>query len=275
MPDRAESIGPGAGSSSLGTRLGAGFHSRLDRVVGVAAILAGLLAWELYGRAQETSLFVPTVGETIGALSRLLRTAEFWGGYRETFVPFLWGWMAAIVVGVALGLVVGQSGVARRLSAPYVAFLNALPISTLVPIVVVAMGIGVLARSTVVFLFAIVEVLLSTAAGVRYIGRDVHEMSRSFGMTGLKRFRRVVLPGAMPGIMAGVRIGTGRAVVGMVVVEFLLVSVGVGRLVNRFKDSFSSPELYAVVVTLAIFGLGVLAAVRRLELYVLRWRPGG
>jgi ABC-type nitrate/sulfonate/bicarbonate transport system permease component len=274
VPDQADSIDARVESSAR-TRLGAGFQSRLPRLVGAAGILAGFIGWELYGRAQETNLFVPTVGETLGALSRLVTMGEFWTSYQQTLVPFLYGWVAALIVGVALGLVIGQSGIARRLSAPYVAFLNALPISTLVPLVVVAMGIGILARSIVVFLFAIVEVLLSTAAGVRYIGDDINEMSRSFGMTGVKRFRRVVLPGAMPGIMAGVRVGTGRAVVGMVVVELLLVSVGVGKLINRFRSGFTSPELYAVVLTLAIIGLGVLAAVRRLEVYALRWRPGG
>jgi ABC-type nitrate/sulfonate/bicarbonate transport system permease component len=142
----------------------------------------------------------------------------------------------------------------------------------LVPVVVVALGIGMVARSTVVFLFAFFEVLLSTAAGVRYIGDDIREMARSFGMGPLRRFRRIVLPGAMPAIMAGLRIGTGRAVVGMVVMEFLLVSVGVGRLVSRFRARFDSPALYALVFSLAVFGLVALALMRRLEVRTLRWR---
>jgi ABC-type nitrate/sulfonate/bicarbonate transport system permease component len=76
----------------------------------------------------------------------------------------------------------------------------------------------------------------------------------------------------MPAIMAGMRIGTGRAVVGMVVMELLLVSVGVGRLVSRFRAGFDSPNLYALVFTLAVFGLLALAVMRRLEIYALRWR---
>jgi ABC-type nitrate/sulfonate/bicarbonate transport system permease component len=76
----------------------------------------------------------------------------------------------------------------------------------------------------------------------------------------------------MPAIMAGLRIGTGRAVVGMVVMELLLVSVGVGRLIIRYRALFQADLLYALVVTLAIFGLVALAAMRRLENYVLRWR---
>jgi ABC-type nitrate/sulfonate/bicarbonate transport system permease component len=134
------------------------------------------------------------------------------------------------------------------------------------------MGFGILARSSVVFLFGVFQVLLSTSAGVGYIGEDVREMAKSFGMGRLRQFRRVILPGAMPGIMAGIRIGTGRAVVGMVVMELLLVTVGVGRLVSRYRARFEAPELYAVVFTLAVFGYVALAVMRRFETNALRWR---
>lgn len=251
-----------------------GLRSLLEpsRLVGAAAILGGFLLWEFYGRSLETNIFFPTVGQMVTALVDLLQTPDFWDAYRQTLTPFLYGWISAMAAGVLVGLAIGLSQTIRQLTAPYVAFLNALPVSVLVPVVVVAMGIGMVARSTVVFLFAFFEVLLSTAAGVRYIGDDIREMARSFGMGPLRRFRRIVIPGAMPAIMAGLRIGTGRAVVGMVVMELLLVSVGVGRLVSRFRARFDSPSLYALVLTLAVFGLVALAVMRRLEVRALRWR---
>lgn len=254
-----------------------GGRDLLDRwgrkMVGVGAVAAALAAWELYARSLESNLFIPTLSQVIGALVRLAGTADLWLAYRQTLVPFAWGWLLALAAGIPLGLLVGQSRLARGLSMPYLAFLNALPISTLVPVVVIAFGIGLLARATVVFLFAIVDVVLTTAAGVRYVDRDLVEMARSFGMSRFARFRRVIFPGSMPGILAAIRVGTGRAIVGMVVMELLLVSVGVGRLISRFKDGFESPELYAVVLSLALFGLGALALVRRLEVRALRWRP--
>jgi ABC-type nitrate/sulfonate/bicarbonate transport system permease component len=128
------------------------------------------------------------------------------------------------------------------------------------------------ARSTVVFLFAIVDVVLTTASGVRFIDDDLFDMGKSFGLRRLKRFTRIILPGAAGGIAAAVRVGTGRAVVGMVVMELLLVSVGVGRLISRYKDSFQAPRLYAVVLSLAIFALAVQAVLRSLERRALEWR---
>lgn len=251
-----------------------GLRSLLEpsRLVGAVAILGGFLLWEFYGRWLETNIFFPTFGQMFVALVDLMQTPDFWDAYRQTLVPFVYGWISAMAAGVLVGLAIGLSHTLRQLTAPYVAFLNALPVSVLVPVVVVALGIGILARSTVVFLFAFFEVLLSTAAGVRYIGDDIREMARAFGMGPLRRFRRIVIPGAMPAIMAGLRIGTGRAVVGMVVMELLLVSVGVGRLVSRFRSGFDSPSLYALVFTLAVFGLVSLAVMRRLEVRALRWR---
>jgi ABC-type nitrate/sulfonate/bicarbonate transport system permease component len=241
------------------------------RLVGTLSVATALGIWELYGRAQETNLFIPTFGQTVGALVDLAGGSELWKSYRLTLEPFLYGWLTALAVGIPFGLIMGQSRVVTGFSTPYLAFLNALPVSSLVPVVVIAFGIGMLARSTVVFLFAIVEVTLTTAAGVRYVDPDVVEMARSFGMGRFRRFRRVILPGSMIGITAAVRVGTGRAIVGMVVMELLLISVGVGKLIARYKDGFKSAELYAVVATLAVFGLVVMALVRRMERWALRW----
>ena len=153
-----------------------------SRLIGAAAVLGGFLLWEIYGRSIETNIFFPTFGQMVTALIGLLQDPEFWDAYRQTLIPFLYGWVSALGAGVVAGLALGLSPTFKKLTAPYVAFLNALPVSVLVPVVVVGLGIGLVARSTVVFLFAFFEVVLSTAAGVSYIGDDVKEMARSFGM---------------------------------------------------------------------------------------------
>lgn len=267
-------IADGRGEVQASPRRGLRSLLEPSRLVGAAAILVGFVGWELYARSLENNIFFPSFLAMIEGLYGLVQDPDFWDAYGLTLIPFLWGWLTSMFLGVVVGLVAGLNKTIWKLVSPYVAFFHALPVSVLVPVVVVAFGIGLLARSSVVFLFGFFEVMLSTVAGVGYISDDIHEMTRSFRMGRLRAFRRVVLPGAMPAIMAGLRIGTGRAVVGMVVMELLLVSVGVGRLVIRYRALFQSPELYAVVFTLAIFGLVALAVMRRLEDYVLRWRRG-
>jgi ABC-type nitrate/sulfonate/bicarbonate transport system permease component len=231
-----------------------------------------LLIWELYGRAQETTLFFVPFSSVVGALWDLARTSEFWNAFGQTFIPFIWGWLLSLAVGILLGLLIGRFRTFDALTKPYVTFLNALPVSTLVPIAVILFGIGYASRILVVFLFGVVEVTLNTAAGVRYVSRDLVEMGESFNAKQSRLFRKVILPASLPGIMAGIRIGTGRAVVGMVVVEILLVAVGMGRLILRYRGRFQSAELYAVVLALIIFGILLQVIARRFEHRVSRWK---
>jgi ABC-type nitrate/sulfonate/bicarbonate transport system permease component len=245
----------------------------LRLLVGTGSLLAGALVWQIYGMLQVNNLLIPTFTQAVSALVRQVGTAEFWQSYANTLVPFVFGWLGALALGIAYGVAMGLLPTLSKVSMPYFAFLNALPVSALVPLVVIAFGLDVIAGATVVFLFAIVDVVLTSAAGVRYVDKDMVEMARSFGMSPLRRFRRVIWPGAMPGVMAAVRVGTGRAIVGMVVMELLLVSTGVGKLITRYKDLFESAELYAVVMSLGIFGLVMLGITRAAERRALSWQP--
>jgi ABC-type nitrate/sulfonate/bicarbonate transport system permease component len=241
-------------------------------VVRSGSILALLGVWEYVGRQQETTLFFVPVSLVVGALWELVQTPDFWDAYRQTLIPFIWGWSLAIVVGIAAGLVIGRFRTVLALTTPYLTFLNALPVSTLVPVAVILLGIGYPSRVLVVFLFAVVEITLNTAAGVRYVDRDLIDMGRAFNASEWRLFRKVILPASSPGIMAGVRIGTGRAVVGMVVVEILLVAVGVGLLILRYRGRFQSANLYALVLSLIIFGILLLGLARMVERRVSRWK---
>ena len=240
--------------------------------VGLLSAMAGLLAWDIYTRTAGDQLFTPTIPSIASAFGDLIREREFWASYATTLEPFFYGWASALALGLTLGLLMGLSRTASTVSMPHLGFFNTLPVSTLVPVVVIVFGIDMVARSAVVFLFAIVEVTLTTASGVRYVDSDLLDMGRSFGLRRIRRLTRIILPGAAPGIAAAVRVGTGRAVVGMVVMELLLVSVGVGKLISRSRDFFEAPRLYAVVVSLAIFALAVQALMSALERRSQRWR---
>lgn len=256
------------GSNGFGRR----FQGALPYLVRGLSVALFFVAWEWYGQIQETNLFFAPFSDVIRSLFEQMQTSEFWNAYRQTLVPFIYGWLLALALGIPLGLLIGRFTIVGRVTAPYLSFLNAVPVSTLVPAVVVAFGIGITARTSVVFLFAIVEIVINTAAGVRFVNKDLVEMGRSFGANEWQLMRRIILPGSMPGIAAGARIGTGRAIIGMVVVEVLLVSVGVGRLIDRYRSRFMGAALFAVVFSLAIFGVVVLELVRRVERRALRWR---
>jgi ABC-type nitrate/sulfonate/bicarbonate transport system permease component len=141
----------------------------------------------------------------------------------------------------------------------------AVPIAGLIPVIVMGLGVGLAARVLVVVLFAVYQVAINVSTGVREADRSLVEMAHSFGAPGPTVFRRIVLPGAMPFIMAGMRLGLGRAIVGMVTSELILLSVGVGRMVVKFSSSFQTANLIAYLLLIVAFGVLMMAAVQRLE----------
>jgi ABC-type nitrate/sulfonate/bicarbonate transport system permease component len=96
-------------------------------------------------------------------------------------------------------------------------------------------------------------------------------MARSFGADERTIWRRILLPGALPAIVTGVRLALGRAITGMVIVELLMVSVGIGNLILRFRGFFQAESLYAVVVLVVIEALLLVSLVRWLERRIAPW----
>ena len=205
-----------------------------------------LVGWEFLGRSLQ-SLLLPTALETAEALSRLLRSADLWHAVWVSNQALGIGYFAAVVIGVPVGLGIGRW---RALEAPVDLYLNLMlvaPVSAMIPVLIMALGLGLTARASVVWLFSIAIVAVNTRAGMRQVDRGLIEMANSFGASEAQLWRSVLLPGAWPGVMAGLRLGLARAVSGMVAVELLLVSVGFGRLLLRYQGSFDAGAVYAVV----------------------------
>jgi NitT/TauT family transport system permease protein len=226
-------------------------------------------AWEIGGRAWG-GIFFPPLSRVVGALAGLIVDPELLGALAVSFSAFAVGLLAASILGLAIGALMGRIQLLGSIGVQYVAFFLAVPMSTLVPVVVVAAGIGLTARATMVFLFAFFEIVWNTYLGVRYADRAQIEMAISYGATGRRLFRRVLIPSAMPAILAGLRLGTGRAFIGMIAAELLLASVGLGLLMKRFQSRFQSAELFATVLLMLLIAAIVIGLIQFLERRLLR-----
>jgi ABC-type nitrate/sulfonate/bicarbonate transport system permease component len=140
----------------------------------------------------------------------------------------------------------------------------------LIPTLVVALGLGLEIRVVTVFLFCVPIIALNSYSGTRSVDSRWLEMASSFGASGFKRMLRVVLPAAVPGIAAGVRLGVGRALVGMVVAELLIVSVGLGLLIQRYEGLLQTAELYATILSIIALGYAMARGSQALERRVMQ-----
>jgi NitT/TauT family transport system permease protein len=238
-------------------------------ILRAASLGVFLLVWETLGRSLN-SLLLPTVGETATALLRLVKTSDLWQAVWRSNQAMLAGYLAALVLGVPLGLAAGRW---RRVEQPldlYLNFLLVTPISAMIPLFIMALGLGLEARSTVVLVFSLAVVAVNTRAGMKSIDPAVVEMARSFRASEVQVWTKVFLPGALAGVMAGARLGLARAISGMVAVELLLISVGFGRLLLRYQGDFEAGLVYAVILVVVTEAVVLNAALRRLE---KRWNP--
>jgi ABC-type nitrate/sulfonate/bicarbonate transport system permease component len=185
---------------------------------------------------------------------------------------FMIGSVLIVAIGVPSGLIVGRVPLVQRLAEPYIQALLAVPVSPLVPLFMIVFGTGLAARVATVFVFGVAVLVVNVTAGVRLTPPLLVRMAQSFGARPVQVFRLVVLPAALPGVMAGLRLASGRAVVGTVVSELIIISVGLGRMLSQYSASFEVANLYALVVVLLSLGLGVAFAMARLERRVVRWQ---
>jgi len=148
-----------------------------------------------------------------------------------------------------------------------------MPVAPLIPIVIIALGLGLAARVFIVVSFALVFITINTRAGVRSIEPTLIEMAKSFGATESQIWRRIIVPGALPAIFAGLRIGLGRAITGMVMVELILVASGLGRLLLEFSGRMQSDMVFATVLAVIIEALALLSAMHFVERKIAPWVP--
>jgi NitT/TauT family transport system permease protein len=240
----------------------------------VSSFVVFALGWELLARRLD-SLLLPSFTETIAALARLIATAQLWEAVWISNQAMVLGFLLAATVGILLGLLMGRWRAAERYLDPYLNILLATSKSALIPIVIMAAGLGLLSRVLVVFISAVVVITVTVRAGLRTLDPAWAEMAQSFGATEAQLWRKVYLRGAFPAILTGLRLGLARSIAGMITVELLLVAVGIGRLILHFQGTFDAASLYAAVLVVVAEAVLLLQVFSLLERRMAPWTGDG
>ncbi len=235
--------------------------------------LALLGGWE-YLAIQEGGLFLPRFTSTFVELIRVLGTAELWRAVWVSNVSVLIGLPVSLIVGIGLGFLLGRVRRIDHFFGYYLDLLMVVPMIAVVPIIIVALGLGLQSRVAVVVLFTLPVVGMNARAAVRVIDAARIEMARAFTATRLQVWTKVILPEAAGPVFTGIRLGLSRAISGMVVVELTLIPAGLGGLIVDQRARFNAIGLFAT--TLVIVGEGILlvALLRRAERWTHRRLTG-
>ncbi|MCU1432973.1 MAG: binding-protein-dependent transporter inner rane component [Actinotalea sp.] len=216
--------------------------------------------------------FIPPIDATLATLGREIGNGALLTAAAESLQVAAVGLAIATVIGLALGIITGVSKSWAQVLDPLVNALYSTPIAVMIPILGIYVGLGMSGKVFIVVMFCVFVIILNTSTAIRQIDKGLVEMARSLDMSTVKIYRVVVMPGAMPQILTGFRIATGRAVQGVLVAELLLSVSGLGYYLVFASSAFETEKLVAGTLFVTLLAFAVLFVVGRLERWTLRWK---
>ena len=241
------------------------------RQVGAGSSVMVLLLWEIFGR-QVNPLFLSYPSAIARAFWQVLASGEFQRQALVSLQVFAIGLSAALVLGIALGLLMGRYRLAEYLLDPYVYAFDATPRVALIPILLLWFGLGAPSRIAIVFLSGLFPVLMNTFSGVRTVSSGLVEVGRAYGARERELFSKIILPAALPFIMAGIRLAIGRALIGIITAEMFTAVTGLGALLIRYSSALATDKFFVPVVFLSLLGVILSSAVEKLQKRLAPWK---
>ncbi len=234
--------------------------------------LAALIAlWWLASTMVARNL-VPSPLATLEAAQRLIAEGRLGTALFDSLSIYLGGYGVAILVGIPLGLLMGTIRPLGKTLEIFVYALSATPRVAFIPLIIVFLGLGPQAKILIIFLGAVMPILINTYAGALNSDQELVEMARSVGAKRQRIFTQIVLPGAVPFIIVGLRVGATIGLINTVVAELYTAVKGLGGLLAIYGNTFRMAEYFVIVLTLAFIGVIVTEALRFLEVRLGRWR---
>ena len=245
---------------------------RENHLAGTLSVLGGLMFWELVSRLLvANALFLAAPSQIVYAIYQLTLTGELGRHIYISSIEFAIGYLIAAVIGIALGFGMASNARFKQAMQPWISGFYATPTIALAPLFILWLGIGIWSKVLVVIFLVLFPVTINTEAGLRTTSERLIEMLKSFGASRSQIFFKVSLPSALPFILAGLKLGIGRGLIGVVVAELFGSRAGLGRLISQSADAFNMPELFAGVIVLAVAGIAMTAGFGWLEKRLVPW----
>lgn len=246
---------------------------RKEIVRGCISISAGVVIWEILTRLLlENELLIPPPSSVLRSFWMLAVSGKLTKHFEATLIEFAYGFSTACILGIIIGYFMGMVRWFDEIMDPWIATLYSIPVITIVPLIIIWFGIGMLSKIIVVFKITVVAIILNTAAGIKNLDPVWLELAQSLRLTGWQTTYKIRFPGALPYIITGMRLGVGRALLAVVVAELMASNAGLGYLLRDSSETWDSPKLFVTVILLAVIGLVSFNLIKRLEQRMAPWR---
>lgn len=247
------------------------FVSAYPNVLRAASVAVFLVVWEVFGR-QMNPLFMTYPSAIFEAGVQLFLSGELVKATLQSLIPFSIGMAISIVFGVAIGLAIGLSRTVEYIIDPYVNALNAIPRIALVPLIILWFGLGISAKVVIVVSIAIFPIIINTYSGVRDVRGSLLDVAKVYTATNWQTLYKVIIPAAVPFVMAGIRVGVALGIIGMIVAEFFTAISGLGGVIVKYGNTFQTAKMFAAIIVVGAMGVLFSEIAMLLERHWTRWR---
>jgi len=243
-------------------------------LLGTISMLVFLSFWEAsVGLGWVNPLFTSSPSRIVRTAIEMFADGSILVDMQVSGFEFIVGYGAAIIIGVPLGILMGWYSRIDAVLEPFVSALYATPRIALLPLILIWLGIGIASKIAIVFLGAVFPIVVNTVTGVRTVEADFIKVARSFGCNDRQLFWTVVLPASVPMLLAGLRLGLGHALVGIVVGEMYGATKGLGFLIATAGARFQTDQVMVGIILIAGAGVVLTELLRAIERRFERWRP--
>lgn len=246
-------------------------RSYRNQLLRIASFLTVMVAWELLGR-QVAPLFMSYPTAIAAAAVTMTADGELIQALLVSLETLLLAFAISAVLGIGLGLAIGRYRAVEATTDWLVNALYATPLVAVIPLVILWLGLGFAAKLFIVILLAIFPILINTASGVRNVSESLIDVGTAFAATEREVFAKIILPAALPYMMTGLRLGIGRAIIGMVVAEFFTAITGLGALIIKYGNQYDTASMFVPILVLMGLGILLTAIVRRAEIWIAPWK---
>lgn len=241
-------------------------HYALD----VFALIVGAAIWESLGWGLGLQ-WLPPFSQVMEALLQFLTSGAILSNLDSSLSSLCVGFALSLVFGLLLGALMGRYRTVEKAFDVYVHALFVCPSILFAPIFFAIFGLSDASRVAIIVVYSTFVIVINTATAIRTVDPSLVEMAYSFGCRERQIFTRILLPASLPLVFAGIRLGMGRAVKGMINGEMLIAFVGLGALAQKYGAQFDAAKVFAIAMVVLIIGLISNALVQMLENRLTRW----
>ena len=246
---------------------------RRELVMSFASPIGLLIAWEIAGRLGYVDVrFFPVPSTIIAVMVRMLESGELLEhvliSLQRISLGFLLGGIPAIIIGITMGI----SRPVHALVDPLIIATYPIPKSAILPFILLIFGLGEMSKVVMVAIGVFFPIAINATAGVLQISPIYLDVGKSFKASRWDTFRTIALPGALPFVMTGIKLGAGLALILIAVAEMVGAKSGIGYMIWSAWETFAVAKMYVGLFTIALIGFGVSLTLREIERWVIRWK---